>query len=73
MDLIQHVVTPEKMSYHAFGFITVSGTPEYSILLYVAKIRNIYEQQDDSLIKIGKREDSFLRLPSFSLHTPNPK
>uniref|UniRef100_UPI0032EABE27 hypothetical protein n=1 Tax=Bacteroides cellulosilyticus TaxID=246787 RepID=UPI0032EABE27 len=41
MDLIQHVVAPEKMSYHAFGFITVSGTPEYSILLSAVKVRNI--------------------------------
>ncbi len=41
MDLIQHVVTPEKMSYHAFGFITVSGTPEYSFLLFTVKVRNI--------------------------------
>lgn len=41
MDLIQHVVAPEKMSHHAFGFITVSGTPEYSILLSAVKVRNI--------------------------------
>lgn len=37
MDLIQHVVAPEKMNYHAFGFITVSGTPEYSFLLFCGK------------------------------------
>lgn len=45
MDLIQHVVAPEKMSYHALGFITVSGTPEYSISLSVPKVRNILDLQ----------------------------